>query len=138
MKHAYKTPEECDCDKFDTNCPICDGGLVFCKVCGGFEGGLTTDCPGQNIPMDTNDAVYAGKLDYREGKGWVPEKNPTNQTWEYGAAYNHARNMQGEYSVGCFGNYTGAPICATCGLRTDCENTTVVIKSYEARKGVPE
>lgn len=80
MNHVYIEPKDCNCGD-DPSCQICQGGLAVCKVCGLLEGGLTTDCPG--VPShDKGDEVYAGKLDYREGQGWVPEKNPINQQWE--------------------------------------------------------
>lgn len=52
-------------------CIFCDGGLFLCTVCKGFEGTLPTDCPGVKMTEGQSDAVYAGMLDYREGRGWV-------------------------------------------------------------------
>jgi len=60
---------------------VCDGGLTICKVCKSYEGGLTTDCPGEVVSYEKSGEVYAGKIDFRDGQ-WVEEKNPTNQTWE--------------------------------------------------------
>lgn len=69
MKHQYWTAGECACDR--PHCNICMGGLALCKVCGLYEGGLTTDCPG--VPsQDRSDDVYAGRLDFRNGE-WVEE-----------------------------------------------------------------
>ena len=68
MKHQYWTAAECACDK--EFCLICVGGLACCKVCHLYEGGLTTDCPGEPSASRADD-VYAGRLDYREGQGWV-------------------------------------------------------------------
>jgi hypothetical protein len=77
MKHIAK---ECDCG--EVCCSICGGGLFICEVCGLAEGSLTTDCPGEPANKYDED-VYNGKVDYREGQGWVwGAKNPTNQTWE--------------------------------------------------------
>lgn len=83
MKHVFKAPEDCNCHQYENgqSCPVCDGGLSICKVCSLFEGSLTTDCPGE-YAGDKADAIYAGNLDFREGQGWVHEKNPTNQTWD--------------------------------------------------------
>ena len=66
MTHVYERHEACN----EQHCNICHGGLAKCTVCGGAEGSLTTDCPGQRIDPDTDDAVYAGELDYRAGH-WV-------------------------------------------------------------------
>lgn len=52
-------------------CMFCDGGLSSCTVCGGAEGSLPTDCPGVEMTKQQADGVYAGSIDYREGRGWV-------------------------------------------------------------------
>jgi hypothetical protein len=52
-------------------CQFCDGGLFACVVCGGFEGSLPTDCPGEKMGEAREEEVYAGAIDFREGKGWV-------------------------------------------------------------------
>jgi hypothetical protein len=52
-------------------CQFCDGGLFSCTVCGGFEGSLPTDCPGARMNEVQQDDVYAGRIDYRDGRGWV-------------------------------------------------------------------
>ena len=52
-------------------CPICEGGLEFCETCGGFEGSMTTDCPGSVVSTFLADEVYRGEIDYRRGHGWV-------------------------------------------------------------------
>jgi hypothetical protein len=52
-------------------CMFCDGGLFACTVCGGAEGSLATDCPGVQMTPEQGDAVYAGTLDWRDGRGWV-------------------------------------------------------------------
>jgi hypothetical protein len=51
-----------------------DGGLAECRVCGGAEGSLPTECPGQEMDAQQNDDVYAGRLDFIGGY-WVV-KNP--------------------------------------------------------------
>lgn len=65
MEHGLRT---CDCG--EGPCRYCGGGLADCVVCHGAEGSLTTDCPGEPIPQETLDRVYAGAVDYREGRGW--------------------------------------------------------------------
>jgi hypothetical protein len=47
-------------------------GLVECRVCRGWEGGLPTECPGHPISSDVQEAVYEGHIDYRNG-GWCPK-----------------------------------------------------------------
>lgn len=50
-----------------------EDGLLHCKVCNGGEGSLPTNCPGTKMPAETDDAVYAGILDFVNGT-WVPGK----------------------------------------------------------------
>lgn len=63
MKHDYYT--SCGRDECDGSCNLCT--LAVCKLCGGGEGSLTTECPGEKYDYD---AVYAGVKDYRNGE-WV-------------------------------------------------------------------
>ncbi len=54
MKHQILTPEECRARRqhnLDINCPICDGGLSQCKVCGLAEVELddTPECSGKSV-----------------------------------------------------------------------------------------
>lgn len=44
--------------------------LSLCKVCGGAEGAMPTDCPGEALSGQQMDDIYAGRLDYRGG-AWV-------------------------------------------------------------------
>lgn len=44
--------------------------LAVCRVCGAYEGGLTTDCPGVRVSADVQDLISKG-LDYTDAKGWV-------------------------------------------------------------------
>lgn len=46
-------------------CMFCDGGLFACIVCGGLDGGLTTQCPGTRMMAGYRQLVYAGELDCR-------------------------------------------------------------------------
>jgi hypothetical protein len=74
MQHQFIEGCEDQCGA----CNLCC--LSICKVCGFAEGELTTDCPGvEKISEDKRDLIYAGKLDYQDGKGWVEEPNPCNQ-----------------------------------------------------------
>jgi hypothetical protein len=80
MNHQYMTGKDCTTEWEERN--IIDGGLSLCKVCGLFEGSLTTDCPGEKVSGKKGDEIYAGKIDYRDSEGWVNKKNPTNEMWE--------------------------------------------------------
>lgn len=67
MSHVfYECSDEC------SGCQICNGGLAHCKVCGGAEGSLPTDCPGHRMDSTTEEAVYAGDLDHQAGRWVVP------------------------------------------------------------------
>lgn len=68
MKH---TEYICKSNHEYPGCMFCDGGLFACTVCGGIEGSLTTDCPGKRMTEAEQDEVYAGRKDYREGRGWI-------------------------------------------------------------------
>ena len=67
MKHIW---DECKSECDNEFCNICCGGLALCKVCGLYEGSLTTDCAGYRVKSDIGDQVYAGKLDFKDGK-WI-------------------------------------------------------------------
>lgn len=47
-------------------CNIC--GLAICRVCGGGEGALPTDCPGVDLPSAAVDAIYGGRINFRDGQ----------------------------------------------------------------------
>lgn len=58
----------CNCHR--TGCNFCDGGLWACDVCGGLEGSMPSKCPRDPMTAEQRDAVYRGRLDYRDN-GWV-------------------------------------------------------------------
>ena len=62
-----------------SGCALCRGGLFLCGVCGGLEGSLPTDCPGERMDPVLSDGVYAGEVDYRRREGWVEKMS---RTWE--------------------------------------------------------
>lgn len=70
--HIYKTAQDCGCAG-SGGCPICDGGLALCKVCGGADGCMTADCPGRHLTVDEMDAICRGELDYKGGEWITPE-----------------------------------------------------------------
>jgi len=47
---------------------ICDSNgevvLSLCKICGGAEGALPTNCPGRRLTGEELDKIYAGELDF--------------------------------------------------------------------------
>ena len=71
MNHIFET--HINCEKSD--CPVCDGGLDICIVCGLVEGSLTTDCPGYSCWAEKNENVYQGKEDFKYGQ-WVNTCSP--------------------------------------------------------------
>lgn len=52
------------------HCNICDGGLAYCKVCGGAEASLPTECPGEKMSSQTIDDVFACRMDFKGGQ-WI-------------------------------------------------------------------
>lgn len=56
--HARK-----DCTR--ENCPVCDGGLALCKICGGLEGALLDSCPGVMLRQAQHDWNYKKFLTFR-------------------------------------------------------------------------
>ncbi len=66
MTHNFEKHENCHL----MSCPICDGGLGLCKVCGCFEGQLATECPGFDIGSEIGDLIWKGIVDFVKGN-WV-------------------------------------------------------------------
>lgn len=64
------TPTSCTGCRFEGHCPICDGGLVTCTVCGASEGELPKECPGARMAEHTRQDVLEGRLDFINGQ-WV-------------------------------------------------------------------
>lgn len=64
--HTLETHTNC---KYQ-HCSICDGGLAYCKVCGGAEASLPTECPGEKMSAQTADDVVACRMDFKGGK-WI-------------------------------------------------------------------
>lgn len=73
----HSLEEHKNCER--PHCPICDGALASCTVCGGAEGSLPTDCPGHRMTAQQMEAVYAAALDFRDDEGWV---NKPSETWQ--------------------------------------------------------
>jgi len=79
--HIYATAE--DCAKKECNgCMICHGGLALCKVCGGVEGALTTDCCGYMLDDTVLAKIYKGELDFR------------NYSWDFVASPNSPASIR--------------------------------------------
>ncbi|HLD89872.1 MAG TPA: hypothetical protein VI911_02435 [Patescibacteria group bacterium] len=66
MKHTFVKHEKCKI----TPCPICDGALALCSVCGGAESSLTTECCGEKMPSWLEAAVSNSCTDFIGGK-WI-------------------------------------------------------------------
>jgi putative hydrolase of HD superfamily len=70
-------------------CQFCAGGLFACTRCGSFEGATTTHCPGRQMTREQEEAVYAGRLDFRrkaDGSGWwvhVGSPHTPNRGWVF-------------------------------------------------------
>lgn len=64
LRQHVRASHNCPASMF---CMICDGGLFLCGVCGGAEGSLPSECPGERMTTAQEEAVYAGRLDFRQG-----------------------------------------------------------------------
>ena len=51
-------------------CPVCEGGLCTCEVCGGSEGELPKHCPGAPMTEKQRSAVMDGSIDFQDG-AWL-------------------------------------------------------------------
>lgn len=81
MNHVwYKSGDGHQCNDMG-ECMSCS--LDVCKVCGLYEGSLTTDCPGEKVSYDMGEEIYNRKLDYREGEGWVNKFGPHRRSVVY-------------------------------------------------------
>jgi hypothetical protein len=60
-------------------CHLCEGGLALCTRCGGYEGSMPSDCPGEKMQDCVELEVYRGTLDYRRKEGWTQRRS---RTWE--------------------------------------------------------
>lgn len=56
------------CNGCERGCMFCEGGLFGCQICLGFEGAMPTECPGRHMTANESDRVYAGDLDFVEGR----------------------------------------------------------------------
>lgn len=90
MKHIFI--EHTNCLEPGT-CPICDGGLAVCRVCGLLEGSLTTDCPGYLCWAEKNDDIYQGKIDFVNGH-WVNQPSPHSPAYYRQIDHNHAKQRE--------------------------------------------
>lgn len=67
----------CTCE----HCTLC-----VCEVCGAFEGGLTTDCPGMKVSFDRQQEVYETNLDYTDDRGWHQGEPSKRRSPRFGEA----------------------------------------------------
>lgn len=75
--HLYRTDCGGDCGG---TCMVCCCG--YCVKCMGYEGGLPTECPGRILTFDESDAIYQGRLDFREGQ-WTDVGSSINSPVHY-------------------------------------------------------
>lgn len=61
LKSGGAISKYCTCQ----HCTLC-----VCSVCGAYEGGLTTDCPGEDVHFDRQKEVHETNLDYTDERGW--------------------------------------------------------------------
>ena len=66
MRHDLLEHKNCT----EWNCPICDGGLALCVICGGAEGSLTTECCGRKLTKDEQKLIMNGALDFQDNR-WI-------------------------------------------------------------------
>jgi hypothetical protein len=75
LNHIWVVHQDCH----RQYCMVCDGGLSLCSVCGGLEGGLPTECPGENMNSEIMDRIYRGEIDFRDGRwqeGVISDNSP--------------------------------------------------------------
>jgi hypothetical protein len=92
-KHIYFESKDISPDDHWGQLNIVDGGLALCKVCGGLEGGLPTDCPGEKMSWDSSQEVYEGKKDFLDKQGWVQQAS-TNSPVYYAELSKQYRNQR--------------------------------------------
>lgn len=61
-----------NCEK--TSCFVCE--LTVCVVCGAYEGGLASECPGVKLTTQQTEDIYVGKIDFIGGKWVTPGCSP--------------------------------------------------------------
>jgi hypothetical protein len=59
--------------EYPRDCMFCDGGLSACTRCGAFEGAWPDQCPGERMSYEQSEAVYQGRLNYRDGAWYEGE-----------------------------------------------------------------
>ena len=66
--------------------------IAVCKVCGAYEGGLTTECPGTQVDADTVDRVYKTDLNFIGGEWKNDGSDMRSRGWLFdrGGRDNHA------------------------------------------------
>jgi hypothetical protein len=68
--HTFRSHLE-DCKDYHCDDPTkCIFNLPSCRVCNGYDGCLTTECPGEKITKGFASAIKDARLDYTVEKGW--------------------------------------------------------------------
>lgn len=81
MKHILLTAADISPDDEWGQRNIVDGGLAVCKVCGGSEGSLTTECLGVKVTYEQDRAVYRGLMDFAEGRWLYNQKSKSSPAY---------------------------------------------------------
>jgi hypothetical protein len=53
---GHRAERHADCQR--TRCPICEGGLTVCTICGALEGALLPTCPGRRLTQEEHNENY--------------------------------------------------------------------------------
>lgn len=123
-EHVFVTPKECYAESPESHrhmagtCPICDGGLAWCRVCHEGEAGLAKECPGEYVPhpLDMTDhpaatrALLEAERDVTENTSQKQQSSPSSprdaglpQAIEASIdalsslAFTHGRTVEGPY-----------------------------------------
>ena len=67
MKHIQA---DCTCEEENNRGECMECQLAVCKVCGGAEGSLTTDCCGEKCSTKELEEIYNDGLNYTDELGW--------------------------------------------------------------------
>lgn len=70
MKHEFYTEKDVDETSDEIAYFIVEMGLDVCKVCGGAESSLATECPGEKITYEQRKAIHLSEIDFKNGC-WV-------------------------------------------------------------------
>lgn len=90
LRGGGPTSDRCSCN----HCT-----LGVCSVCGAYEGGLTTDCPGVKVDFDRQEEVYKTNLDYTDKRGWHQGEPMEKRSPQFEKVPEHAPRLVGKDGV---------------------------------------